>query len=190
MIRESIIKLTKFSNFVGRDPGVKLEYNVKDCYDVVYYKRPNKPVRALWVLTRYDNNGKILYAETSHKSWEKFEYDDQGNLIFCSQSDETWQKMGYDSNQKRVYYEESSGYWEKMVYNEQGKLTYTEDSTGSWQKREYNDRGALIYLTNDNGYWEKITYEGTKIHYEDSLNYKTCHDIMPVKNYIKKKYGR
>jgi hypothetical protein len=58
----------------------------------------------------YDDNGNIIYRETSEGFWCKQEFDDNGNKIYYENSEGYWFKRDYDSNGNILYYENSTGY--------------------------------------------------------------------------------
>jgi hypothetical protein len=77
-----------------------------------------------------DDNGNVIYSETSAKYWEKTEYDSNGNVIYYENSNKFWEKTEYDSNGNVIYFETSAKYWEKTEYDSNGNRIYYEDSNG------------------------------------------------------------
>ena len=58
----------------------------------------------------YNQNGNMIYLETSDGYWFKSEYDENGNEIYIENSNGEWAKYGYDGNGNEIYYENSNGY--------------------------------------------------------------------------------
>jgi hypothetical protein len=78
-----------------------------------------------------DENGNVIYFETSDGYWYKHEYDSNGKPIYFENSHGYWIKREYDSNRNEIYYENCKGNWEKHEYDSNGKLIYYENSKGA-----------------------------------------------------------
>ena len=76
-------------------------------------------------------NGLEIKREYLDSSWEKSSYDDNGNLIYFETSSGYWEKSKYNENDNKIYFEDSSGYWEKYTHDESGNLIYYEDSNAN-----------------------------------------------------------
>jgi len=83
----------------------------KDEYKLVLSKIFNQSV-TIKGRSVYDQNGKLIYRETSTGYWEKYEYDTNGNLIYRENSYGDWEKREYDANDNEIYFEDSDGYIE------------------------------------------------------------------------------
>ena len=57
-------------------------------------------------------------------------YNQNGNVIYYETSDGHWYKSEYDENEKRIYFEDSYGEWGKYEYDNNGNEIYFENSYG------------------------------------------------------------
>jgi hypothetical protein len=78
-----------------------------------------------------DKNGKEIYREGSHGSWEKLEFNTDGKLTRYDDSHGYWEKSEYDANGNKIYYENSNGIWCKWEYDANSNEIYYENSNGS-----------------------------------------------------------
>jgi len=56
----------------------------------------------------FDENGNLIYHESSGSFWWKKEYDENNNLIYFENSDGYWCKKEYDENNNEIYSETSN----------------------------------------------------------------------------------
>ena len=56
-----------------------------------------------------DDNGNVIYWETSDGFWSKREFDEKGNLIYYEEFDGYWLKQEFDEKSNQIYYEDSKG---------------------------------------------------------------------------------
>lgn len=97
------------------------------------------------VLEEFNEQGLIVYRETSDCNVSRWEYNEKGLVI-----------MFYSS-------EEGSEGSFNMRYNEQGLMTYQElfdGSCHSWQEWEYNDKGLIVQHSSQigEGWIDKTIY--------------------------------
>ena len=56
-----------------------------------------------------NENGKVIYCETSDHYWWKKEYDKYDRELFLENSSKFWWKREYDNEGNQRYYEDSDG---------------------------------------------------------------------------------
>jgi hypothetical protein len=81
-----------------------------------------------------NENGKVIYRETSYGAWFKREFDPNGNVIYWETSYGAWIKREFDLNGnviigKRIYYEDSNG----TIYDDRPKVEITLEEIAQWK---------------------------------------------------------
>ncbi len=57
-------------------------------------------------------------------------YDNNGNMIYHAYSSDSWFKQTFDENSNKLSYEDATGYWSKYKYDSKGNEVYYENSDG------------------------------------------------------------